>query len=63
MRSGGEGKGIMLTPPLKFSLERAIEYIEVDEYVEATPNHLRMRKRVLNANERRREEKRLAAGA
>ncbi len=60
MRSSGDGKGIMLTPPIRFSLERAIEYIEVDEYVEATPNHLRMRKRILDANERRKVEKRLA---
>ncbi len=60
MRSSGDGKGIMLTPPIRFSLERAIEYIESDEYVEATPNHLRMRKRVLNASDRRKEEKRLA---
>ncbi len=60
MRSGGDGKGIMLTPPVRFSLERAIEYIEVDEYVEATPNHLRLRKRILDANDRRKAEKRHA---
>ena len=60
MRSGGEGKGIMLSPPVKYSLERAIEYIEVDEYVEATPSHLRLRKRILDPHERRRWEKRVA---
>ena len=60
MRSGGDGKGIMLSPPVKFSLERAIEYIDVDEYVEATPEHLRLRKRILDAHERRRHEKTLA---
>jgi GTP-binding protein len=49
----------MLSPPIKFSLERSIEYIEPDEYVEATPNHLRMRKRILDANERRKAEKKL----
>jgi GTP-binding protein len=58
MRSSGEGKGIMLSPPVKFSLERAIEYIEPDEFVEATPNHLRIRKRILDANLRRKAEKR-----
>ena len=58
MRSGGEGKGILLSPPVTFSLERAVEYIESDEFVEATPHHLRLRKRVLDANERRKEEKR-----
>ena len=37
-RSQGEGKGIQLTPAVKLSLERAIEYIAIDEFVEATPN-------------------------
>ena len=37
MRSQGDGKGIQLNPPLKMSLERALEYIGPDEYVEATP--------------------------
>ena len=59
MRSGGEGKGIMLSPPVRFSLERAIEYIDVDEYVETTPSHLRLRKRILDSHERRRFEKTL----
>src|SRR5690606_20541334 len=59
IRSSGDGKGIMLSPPVKFSLERSIEYIEPDEYVEATPRHLRIRKRILDANLRRKAEKRL----
>lgn len=53
-RSKGDGKGIQLSPALKFSLERAIEYIETDELVEATPTNLRMRKRVLCNHERKR---------
>ena len=57
MRSSGDGKGIMLSPPVEFSLERAIEYIEIDEYVEATPKHLRLRKRILDANQRRKLKK------
>ena len=61
MRSQGEGKGIMLTPPTRFSLERALEYIAPDEYVEATPHYLRIRKRILDANERRKSEKRLSS--
>ncbi len=52
-RSQGEGKGIQLTPPVRFSLERAIEYIAEDEFVEVTPKNLRLRKRVLKASERR----------
>ena len=54
MRSQGEGKGIQLEVPLRMSLERAIEYIDVDEYVEATPKSLRLRKRILDATARKR---------
>jgi GTP-binding protein len=60
-RSSGDGKGIQLTPPTRLSLERAIEYIGADELVEATPNHLRLRKRVLDPSARRRETKRTPA--
>jgi GTP-binding protein len=54
IRSQGEGKGIQLEPPLRLSLERALEYIGPDEYVEATPKHLRLRKRILNQTQRKR---------
>jgi len=57
MRSQGDGKGIQLNAPLKLSLERALEYIDVDEYVEATPHHLRLRKKILDENQRKRAEK------
>jgi GTP-binding protein len=57
VRSQGEGKGIQLAPPIQFSLERAIEYIANDEYVEATPKSLRLRKRILDSNERRKQTK------
>jgi GTP-binding protein len=57
MRSQGDGKGIMLNSPLKLSLERALEYIDVDEYVEATPKNLRLRKKILDENQRKRSEK------
>lgn len=53
MRASGSDKGIQLSPPVKFSLERAIEYISPDELVEATPNFLRLRKRILDENTRR----------
>jgi GTP-binding protein len=42
---------------LKLSLERALEYIDVDEYVEATPKNLRLRKKILDENQRKRSEK------
>ena len=54
MRSQGDGKGIQLNPPLKMSLERALEYIGPDEYVEATPKNLRLRKKILDENQRKR---------
>jgi len=57
MRSQGDGKGIQLAPPLKLSLERALEYIGPDEYVEATPKNLRLRKRLLNETARKRSVK------
>jgi GTP-binding protein len=60
MRSQGDGKGISLPPPLKMSLERALEYIGPDEYVEATPKTLRLRKKILNAGLRKRTEQKIA---
>src|SRR4030095_16066151 len=57
MRSQGDGKGIQLNPPLVLSLERALEYIGSDEYVEATPKNLRLRKRILDETQRKRAEK------
>ena len=57
MRSQGDGKGISLAPPIEMSLERSLEYIGPDEYVEATPKSLRLRKKILDANARKRSEK------
>jgi GTP-binding protein len=57
MRSSGEGKGIQLNAPMKLSLERALEYIDTDEYVEATPKNLRLRKKILDENQRKRAQK------
>lgn len=56
-RASGSDKTVALTPPLKFSLERAIEYIAPDELVEATPKNIRLRKRILDSNERKRATK------
>ena len=58
MRASGSDKAILLTPSINFSIERAIEYIANDELVEVTPNHLRFRKRILDANDRRKAIKR-----
>ena len=54
MRSSGDGKGIALGAPFKMSLERALEYIGPDEYVEATPKNLRLRKKLLDETQRKR---------
>jgi GTP-binding protein len=62
MRSSGKDKTSKLTPPVRFSLERAIEYIDADELVEATPQNIRLRKRILDANARKRSQK-TASGA
>jgi len=54
MRSQGEGKGVQLAPPVRMSLERTLEYISRDEYVEATPKALRLRKKILDSTVRKR---------
>ena len=48
---------MILTPPIQLTLERAIEFIEDDELVEVTPNHIRLRKRYLKENDRKRAER------
>ena len=57
-RSAGKDNTQTLAPPIAMGLERAIEYINADELVEATPSTLRIRKRILCPNERKRAEKR-----
>ncbi|MGF1655459.1 MAG: translational GTPase TypA [Verrucomicrobiales bacterium] len=57
MRSQGDGKGIMLDPPVRLSLERSLEFIADDEFVEVTPSALRLRKKILDANVRKRASK------
>jgi len=57
MRSSGKDKTSKLTPPIRFSLERAIEYIDADELVEATPLNIRLRKRILDEGARKRAAK------
>ena len=56
-RAAGSDKSEALTPPIRFSLERAIEYVGPDELVEVTPKLLRLRKRILDFNTRKREAK------
>ena len=57
VRASGSDDKVKLAPPIKFSLEEALEYIQKDEYVEVTPNSQRLRKIYLDENERKRQEK------
>ena len=58
IRAAGKDEALLLTPPRRMSLEQAIAYIEDDELVEVTPSAVRIRKRYLNPNERKKMEKR-----
>ncbi|EQD38972.1 GTP-binding protein typA/bipA [mine drainage metagenome] len=57
IRSAGRDENILLTPPLKITLERALEIINDDELVEATPCSIRLRKRLLDEGARRRAQR------
>ena len=63
IRAAGKDEAVKLTPPRKMSLEQAIAYIEEDELVEITPKSIRLRKRFLNAEDRKRAKKQSAAQA
>jgi GTP-binding protein len=54
MRAAGSDENIVLTPPINMSLEKSIAYINDDELVEITPQSIRMRKAILNENDRKR---------
>ena len=54
MRASGNDENIVLTPPINFSLEQALEFINDDELVEVTPNNIRIRKKLLTEVERKR---------
>ena len=61
VRSSGNDENILLTPPIRHSLEQAMEFIADDELVEVTPKHIRVRKRFLTENERKRMSRGIAA--
>ncbi len=60
-RSTGKDDAIRLTPPKRLTLEQAIAYIDDDEMVEVTPKHIRLRKRFLDANDRKKNKRSAAA--
>ncbi len=53
IRAAGSDENIQLTPPIRMSLEQALEFIDDDELVEVTPNHIRLRKKLLLEHERK----------
>jgi GTP-binding protein len=55
IRAAGNDENIQLTPPIRFSLENALEFIDDDELVEITPQSIRLRKKLLTEGERRRD--------
>lgn len=57
MRASGSDDKVMLTPPIRFSLEEAMEYIANDEFIEVTPKSMRLRKILLNEHDRKRAKK------
>lgn len=57
VRAAGTDENLILTPPIQFSLEQALDFINDDELVELTPSHLRIRKKLLCETERKRDRK------
>ena len=54
MRASGKDEAVVLSPPIRFSLEQAMDFIDDDELIEVTPNSIRLRKRFLSENQRKR---------
>jgi GTP-binding protein len=63
IRAAGKDENVLLTPPMKLSLERALSYIEDDELVEVTPKSIRLRKAILDPHDRKRAERAKSAAA
>ncbi len=61
IRAAGKDEAVRLTPPIRMPLEKALAYIQDDELVEVTPKSIRLRKRYLDSNERKRMERQGAA--
>ena len=57
MRAAGSDRKMRIAPPVKMSLEEALEYLNHDEYVEVTPKSIRLRKALLDENDRKRAAK------
>jgi GTP-binding protein len=60
VRAAGSDENVILTPPLRYSLEQALEFIDDDELVEITPKVIRIRKKLLKESDRRRDSRQRA---
>ena len=58
IRTTAKDEAVRLTPPIRMTLEKALSYIEDDELVEVTPKSIRLRKKLLDPNDRKKDEKR-----
>jgi GTP-binding protein len=58
IRTHSKDEAVRLTPPIRMTLEKALAYIEDDELVEVTPNSIRLRKKILDPNDRKKQERR-----
>jgi GTP-binding protein len=63
IRTTSKDEAVRLTPPIKMTLEKALAYIQDDELVEVTPNSIRLRKKLLDENERKRADRSKEADA
>ena len=63
VRAAGKDDALILTPPMRLSLEKAMSYIMDDELVEVTPENIRLRKRWLDPNERKKQERKRESDA
>jgi GTP-binding protein len=61
MRASGKDEAVVLSPPIRFTLEQAMEFIDDDELIEVTPTSIRLRKRNLKETDRKRSERETAA--
>src|SRR3990172_9697521 len=61
IRTHSKDEAVRLTPPIRMTLEKALAYIQDDEFVEITPASIRLRKKILDPNDRKKEERRKEA--
>jgi GTP-binding protein len=55
IRAAGTDENLVLTPPVRYSLEQALEFLDDDELLEVTPRHIRLRKKLLTEVDRKRD--------